>query len=315
MTEYYLTKDIITKIQLKEQLSLDICIFIPSHIKSSIQINNLLKKTIPSLINQKHMKCNIYLSISFKNNKLKKTFIKLYKKNQDKLENLTYNISSIQLFQVEHIQFLFNKFAHKYKYIMFCDDDDTYNEYRIAMFDIILSNSEKHRKPYAIADLVNIESGDDLEYWSFMYKYEILEQFFNLCKGYEDLFKSKYADLYLMVFMYYYSCNFDNDKELIIIPDNLYNYNRESKSSICNKKPLPIIFEKNKIKINDNYYITGITTSLIIKNDNIYDKLIDIKHGITKEYLELLVPEKEKIIELTNKLYLNNTNKKFLYIC
>jgi hypothetical protein len=94
-----------------------------------------------------------------------------------------------------------------------------------------------------------------------MVKSEILLQFFNICNGYEELFKSNYADLYLMQFIYFYSCNFDKDKNCILIPDSLYNYNKTNNSSICNnnKKLCPLILG-NEIKINKEYYITGMTT-------------------------------------------------------
>jgi hypothetical protein len=164
MNNYNNIKNMVVNYTCKiQEFTSDICIFIPSHIKSINQIKNLIKKTIPSLINQKHIKCNIYLSISFENNKLKKTFIKLYTKNKEQLEMLTFIISSTQKYQVEHIQSLFYKFGDKHKYIMFCDDDDTYNEYRLVMFDIVLSDAEKSKNPYAVADLVSIDNGDDLE--------------------------------------------------------------------------------------------------------------------------------------------------------
>lgn len=297
------------------QISLkDTCIFIASHIRYDNQIN-LLDKCLKSLINQKCVRCNIYLSISFEVDRYESQFTNYHNKNRDNLRGLSIFISKKQLYQLEHYKVLSNYVSKNYKYILFCDDDDTYNMYRISILYGILTNLSSYTNIYAISDNCNKGQTVLKEYWSYLIKSEILQEFFKLSEGYEDLFKHKFADMYLSMFLQNYSS--DNNK-CIVIPENLYNYNKYNKNSITNNQDIPILSKYNKpnipLKINKEYFRNGIILYLIIKKYNKISDLFKLGYNINIKDVDTFVPEKKRIIELSNILYANDTSINYIHL-
>lgn len=96
---------------------MNVCVFIPSHIKNQDQIK-LLEKCISSVESQlpgKYNKLDIYVSISFENKTLKKHTASIIKQHNKTL----FCQRNKQLFQMEHIYELYREFAHNYDLILF----------------------------------------------------------------------------------------------------------------------------------------------------------------------------------------------------
>lgn len=309
--------DILTKLKndTKDyQLFIDnICIFMASHIHYENQIN-LLDKSLKSLINQKYQRCNIYLSISFENNEYKNNFLKYHSKNINNLRGVTICFCLKKTYQMVHYLLLSNRFSDKYKYIMFCDDDDTYNEYRLAIFNFYINANIDNKEILALSDLSDIGEVQLREYWSYMIKSDILKEFFNKIKGYENLLKNKFGDMYFSMFLQNYTQNNNNFNNYYIglIPKKLYNYNKNPTT----KDKLPVMLKDKKLIINNIYFRNGILLYLIVKSYNkisdllkYYNNISDLYklgYDIKKEDINNFVPENKKIIELTNILYSTN---------
>ena len=109
-------------------------IVIASHI-SNIKRIYYLVECLQSLIDQT-LPCNIYLSISFETCHLKHVFINIL--NDDpflKTTLLKVFIREQKTPQMRHIQSVLSELeTDKIDWIMFCDDDDTYEENRVSIF-------------------------------------------------------------------------------------------------------------------------------------------------------------------------------------
>ena len=106
---------------------METCIIVPSHI-NNINRTKLLICCLQSLTNQTN-KIPIYLSISFETDLDKTLFNKLIEKN-NLLNNRFICIiyQGIQTSQFRNIEKVIDNIKNTYKYVMFCDDDDTYVE-------------------------------------------------------------------------------------------------------------------------------------------------------------------------------------------
>jgi len=290
----------------------DTCIFIASHISYDNQLE-YLDKCLDSLINQKCANCDIYLSISFSNNKYEKKFIKYHNKNKTNLRYLTYIISKEQKFQMEHFKKLTSMFSNKYKYIMFCDDDDTYGEYRLATFYMLMDHFEYNldKKIFAISDLTDIGEIQGKEYWSYMIKTKIIQEFYELIDGYDDLLKHNHGDMYFSMYLQNYTQNFNNEYNTLLIPECLYNYNKDNPDSICGKKykDQPVLLKNGQFNLNKDYWKNGFRLGLICKEYKQISYLLNSGFDIKKEDIEKYVPEKKRIVEFTKILYLYSNNK------
>ncbi len=269
----------------------ELCIFIPSHIRYDNQIN-FLDRCLKSLINQKNVTFDIYLSISFKNYKFKLDFDNYYK--YINYPNLNINIHNERLYQIEHLKYLSNKFAHKYKYIMFCDDDDTYNEYRvIIMYTMLLQGLNINPNIYAITDVNNIALR---EYWQYLIKSEVIIKFFEKTNKFNHLLKNKVADTYLAMYLHAYN---DNSGTYILYTKQLYNYDITNINSVCHKINSTVNTNLKSIRGLIIYYLMR----------KFYRSISEVakKNNLTKKQIDMLVPEKKQIIELTKILYNNHS--------
>jgi len=101
----------------------------------------------------------------------------------------------------------------------------------------------------------------------------------NNLRGYEYLLKHKFADMYLSMFLQYYSQNFNDTYITLLIPENLYNYNINNNNSLCAKKESPVnttgeLIIDGRLQLNKDYFRNGIILSLICKDYSIIKKNI-----------------------------------------
>ena len=215
---------------------MNFAIFIASHIAYDGQLY-LLDRAIESIKKQdyKEGKINIWLSVSFGNEKYLKYFdalmisdkvFKCYK--QDK-----------QMYQMEHLELLNQKSYNDYTYdfILFLDDDDEYVVERVKAFyntaiDILKESAEMYIQTQVLYENALCIMGDDekvrecLIYWCYGIKPTALNAFFGFMKGVG--FKSKYADFLLKMYLERLFClNPDAN-----IGNGYYVYNTNNNNSI-----------------------------------------------------------------------------------
>ena len=149
------------------------CIIIPSHI-NNINRTKLLIYCLESLINQTHP-IPIYLSISFETELDKKLFYKVIKKTQ-LYDNLLIHIiyQKKQTSQFRHIDNIVLNIENSYDYVMFCDDDDKYENTRVEKFIIMIKhgiNNCPKDKIFVGAYERDLQKGSHsssfYEYWSY----------------------------------------------------------------------------------------------------------------------------------------------------
>jgi hypothetical protein len=173
-----------------------IAVLIPSHIHYDDQLLRL-DMCLESLCSQTIVP-DILVSISFANNTYKCNFANIIRK----YPAVKFKLSTGQKFQMEHLSTL-SQFISDYDMIMFCDDDDTYLPMRVEKFAEAFQSISKHCDETCMqfGGVREIQAGDDAntppEYWSYGIPSSLLIEFFNRIKGYENLMRHKFADIYL----------------------------------------------------------------------------------------------------------------------
>jgi len=292
---------------------MDTCVIVPSHI-NNINRTKSLMCCLQSLVNQTR-KIQIYLSISFETDLDKTLFNKLIEKN-----NLLNNIficiiyQERQTSQFRHIDKVVDIIKDTYKYVMFCDDDDTYEINRVEKFTILLEHGRNNcpkDKIFVGAYERDLQKGSHsssfYEYWSYCVNIEFIINFMKIIKmnGYDYCIDNKMCDV---LFATYLRCL--NDTHLFIsICEKLYNYNR-NEYSITNK--ISKQNEINKKIIPTNVYNFEIFIQGL--NDFLEEKMESFKNNIFVKYSMCKVSFENILNELLGKnyKYKYQINKKIL---
>ena len=178
------------------------CILIASHISNSKRISYLIQ-CIESLLNQSVL-IQIYLSISFENQLLRDEF------NSTQINANLENKKYINIFvrdektpQMRHYYLLLETIKNNHKWIMFCDDDDTYVPTRVD--NIIKSvyqveERTKNETQYTFSGLYESHCEKDHrehrhEYWCYCVNTIILDRFYCCIKEYPDIIDNKCCDI------------------------------------------------------------------------------------------------------------------------
>jgi hypothetical protein len=260
-------------------------------------------------------KIQIYLSISFETNLDKTLFNKLIEKN-----NLLNNIficiiyQERQTSQFRHIDKVVDIIKDTYEYVMFCDDDDTYEINRVEKFTIMIEQGRNNcpkDKIFVGAYERDLQKGSHsssfYEYWSYCVNIEFIINFMNIIKmnNYDYYIDNKMCDV---LFATYLRCL--NDTHLFIsIYEKLYNYNR-NEYSITNK--ISKQNEINKKIIPTNVYNFEIFIQGL--NDFLEEKMESFKNNIFVKYSMYKVSFENILNELLGKnyKYKDQINKKIL---
>jgi len=231
---------------------METCIIIPSHI-NNFNRTKLLVSCLHSLINQ-IMTIPIYLSISFETELDKRLFNKLIEKN-----NLLNCILLCIIYkdkktkQFRHIEQMITFIKDKYKYVMFCDDDDTYDLSRVEKFRIMIQygfmNIQKDKIFVGVyeRELQKSHKIKFYEYWSYCVNIKFIINFINILKNnnYDYVFDNIMCD----VLFSSYLRHLDNNHVFVSINEKLYNYNKH-KNSITGRIISSNIFINNTL---DNF--------------------------------------------------------------
>ncbi len=280
---------------------MEICIIIPSHI-NNVNRTKLLINCLESLINQT-LKKDIYLSISFETSLDKILFDKLLS-NTNYLNNELINIiyQENKTSQFRHIDKLLDNLKLKYKYVMFCDDDDTYDLRRVEIFNELISNGINLNPKDKIFVGAYERDGDSHinifhEYWSYCLDINFIINFMNILKinNYDSYIDNVMCDV---VFSTYLRC-LDNKHSFVSTYQKLYNYNRNDYSITqkivnTNKKKKNMI----QIKVNDFEEFMNELNKMIEEN------MEDIKNNILVTYFTRKITFENALKELLKENYI-----------
>jgi hypothetical protein len=181
----------------------DYCIFIASHVSKHERIP-FFKDCLLSLIKQKMPIC-IYVSISFKNEELKQSTLEMI------IEHKTINscgflnilVRKDQCSQMQHFQLLLEEINDRHKWIMFCDDDDTYDTertYKIACLITLGVQQYTNHAFFKIAGLYESTYGKDHrehrhEYWCYCVHKDIITTFYTQLQNNKDVLEHSCCDV------------------------------------------------------------------------------------------------------------------------
>ena len=106
-------------------IKMKMCVIVPSHINHISRTKSLIC-CLQSLMNQTNI-IPVYLSISFETDLDKTLFNKLFEgKNLLNNKFICVIYQEIKTSKFRHINKVIDSIKKTYKYVMFCDDDDTY---------------------------------------------------------------------------------------------------------------------------------------------------------------------------------------------
>jgi|688.fasta_scaffold481073_1 hypothetical protein len=288
------------------------CIIIPSHIKNVERIKMLIT-CLQSLTSQT-IKIPIYLSISFETELEKNLFNKFIEKNNLICDLLCIIYQETKTSQFRHIKKVIDNIKDIYNYIMFCDDDDTYENERVEKFldriqqCINVINCMEDKIFVGAYETESSNHSDKFhEYWSYCIDTQFIINFINLItqNNYDYYFDNKMCD----VLFSSYLRHLDSRHIFTRIDEKLYNYNRNeysittqiSRQNEINKKKIP------KKENNFEIFIQGLNETLEENMESIKNNIF-VKYSMRKLSFENILNELLK----ENYKYKNKINKKIL---
>jgi hypothetical protein len=177
-----------------------ICIVIASHLSNPKRINYLIE-CLESLTKQS-TPIAIYLSISFNDSEILDIFLNKLQE-YDLLSKINLRVREIKTPQMRHIQLIYNEIVKKHKWVMFCDDDDTYETNRVEQIANHIYKSdyecrEIHKK--TLAGLYESTFGKEHrehrhEYWCYCVNIDLLGKFYDKLLEYPDVIDNKCCDV------------------------------------------------------------------------------------------------------------------------
>jgi hypothetical protein len=288
------------------------CIIVPSHI-NNINRTKLLICCLQSLINQTN-KIPIYLSISFSTDLDKTLFNKLIEPNL--LNNILICVlyQKRQTSQFRHIEKVLDYIKNIYQYVMFCDDDDTYEINRVETFMYMI----EYGRTCCPKDIIfvgvyesDLQKGNHslsfYEYWSYCVNIQFIINFINIIKihNYDYIIDNNMCDVLFSTYLRHL-----NEKHSFISTnEKLYNYNiNEYSITQINKKNNKI---KNSIVLKDEKNFVKFIQGL---NESLEEYFEAIKNNIFVIYTMRKIPFENMLNELLkeNYKYKNNINIKII---
>ncbi len=192
---------IIKVVNLMNDLENSFCIAIASHISNPKRINYLID-CLGSLLQQTVL-ISIYLSISFEDDATTQIFMRELELSNFKSNPFVHIvIQEKKTPQMRHFQVLYNMIKINHDWIMFCDDDDTYEPLRVEyLIKSIYTIKDQINDPNKIlAGLYESHCNKDHrehrhEYWCYCVNGAILERFYDSLQDYPDIIDNKCCDV------------------------------------------------------------------------------------------------------------------------
>lgn len=197
-------------------------VFIASHIRYDGQLGNLTW-CLESLLAQEHVPA-ICVSISVETSLYKQDFNNNVKQNYP---TVNFHVQKKRLFQMEHMRFLFERYASQYDLILFCDDDDTYAPERVGFFCQCAAQN-----PSVMCFLESIHGEDYKDYkefWKYAVRPSFLGVFFERVEKAPYLLQHLFSDVLFRCFLRHapYAAG------VVRTPSCLYHYNIDNPYSVC----------------------------------------------------------------------------------
>ena len=223
----------------------DFCILIASHISYEHRIPFLVE-CLESLVSQS-LSVPIYVSMSFENDSIKEKTI-LNVQGNTKIASCQFIVIVVQnekTPQMKHFQYLLETIDYKHEWIMFCDDDDTYEQDRTLNFAYHIQKAKQDEIPNS--KLIGLYEGTSEkthreqrhEYWTYCVNRDIMKLFYKKLTPYPNVLKDKCCDVLFAEFLrrsrpeYYF----------IQLKKSFYNYRVEN-----NTTSVTGYIQENKIK-------------------------------------------------------------------
>jgi hypothetical protein len=295
-------------------IKMEMCVIVPSHI-NNINRTKLLICCLQSLMNQTII-IPIYLSISFETDLDKTLFNKLFEgKNLLNNKFICVIYQEKKTSQFRHIDKVIDSIKKTYKYVMFCDDDDTYEINRVEQFIIAIENGYTicpKDKIFVGAYERDLQKGSHslsfYEYWSYCVNIDFIVNFINIIKmnNYDYYIDNKMCDVLFSTYLRF----LDNKHMFVSMNEKLYNYNRNEYSitkKISNEN-------KNIRKNNSTVEIYDFEKFIQGVNKTLEENIESIKNNIFVTYSMRKVSFENmlNIILQENYKYKNKINKKIL---
>lgn len=276
-------------------------VLIPSHIYYPDQVARL-DTCLESLCSQTIVP-DIFVSISFANDTYKRELSTLLRK----YSTVKFKLAAQQKFQMEHLMTLL-LFIGDYDMVMFCDDDDTYLPMRVEEFVKVFEITKEHcvtagKQFGGVREVKGAEDAQEEapEYWAYGIPPSLLFQFFERIKGYEDLMRHKFADMYLRSYLkrtggtsMMFGCIFATDMSGL----TMYQYTIDNPNSICERHMAQTLTEETVIPIiRDN-----VTLGLICDRSDLVEKHMRAASAPLSK-LNRVVPDTDRIKRLIKILY------------
>jgi hypothetical protein len=207
-----------------------LCIVIASHLSNTKRIcylieclESLLKQTVP---------ISVYLSISFQTQEIKEDFLKTNRLSE-LCSKINLRIEERKTPQMRHFYLLYPELQRKHNWVMFCDDDDTYEPNRVERIsqNIYSGDTQCKQMNKTLAGLYESTFGKDHrehrhEYWCYCVNIEMLGKFYEKLIDYPDIIDNKCCDVLFAEYLRRSS----PDHLYCQLKENLYNYRVEENS-------------------------------------------------------------------------------------
>ena len=308
-----------------------VCIIIASHISNSKRISHLIE-CLSSLLKQTIV-VPIYLTISFENKELQQQYSLLFSELPS-LHNMMLHtiVRTTKTPQMRHMEKLLPIIEKKHDWLLFCDDDDTYEPHRVQVFINTIMKGLNDIQNLPDKQFVGIYESIDgkphtekrQEYWCYCVHIDLLIRFMEMLKPYPDVIDNKCCDvlfgeylrrlnpnlLYAIIDLKLYNYRVDNNSDsitgeikqtshIVRKPMNVTPENMEE----CAKDLDKYLDENIDIYIHDTYLrtIVGMDFDNILKHEfmNEYNVLNMVK----KEHMQKIFDFHSRLRQIANMIF------------
>ena len=266
------------------------CVIIPSHIHHITRSKSLIT-CLTSLINQT-VTIPIFLSISFETQLDEKLFVRLFGKsdltNYPNIIKIVYRGERTSQFRhIKKTMDIVNRC--NFDFIMFCDDDDTYQPMRVEEFTTSINYCYNNcmlngKKLAGMYEVINMDMDCSHlirihEYWKYCVHISILNNFFHTIEhnNGDNYIDNKFCD----VLFADYLRQLDERHIFIKCAKNYYNYNKHSESITATIQKNKIA--KKKFRINNIDLIEDLNRLIQINYSILIDNIIFLKFVYCKD--------------------------------
>jgi hypothetical protein len=180
-----------------------LCIAIASHISNENRIPYFIE-CLRSLTEQT-LPIHIYISMSLETEQIKNAMLNSISKNSfiESYGKITLVIREHKTPQMRHVKLIYEEVKMKHKWIMFCDDDDTYLNNRVHQFAKYIYSSQQQCSQMpgkTLGGVYESSFGKDHrehrhEYWCYCVNVELLGRFYDGLREHPDVVDNRCCDV------------------------------------------------------------------------------------------------------------------------